>query len=68
MHIAQRVTKMPNLVMISQNYNATDESPILPRRKAASTILMGLISRNSDIRPASMCDIGFCCKGTAVLP
>jgi ParB family chromosome partitioning protein len=31
MHIAQRVTKIPNLVMISQNYNATDESPILPR-------------------------------------
>ena len=31
-HIAQRVTKMPNLVQISENYNATGETPILARR------------------------------------
>ena len=38
MHIAQRVTKLPNLVMISQNYNATDESPILPRRNYVEVV------------------------------
>ena len=31
-HIAQRVTKMPNLVMISENYDTTGETPILARR------------------------------------
>lgn len=31
-HITLRVTKMPNLVMISENYNAKGETPILPRR------------------------------------
>jgi ParB family transcriptional regulator, chromosome partitioning protein len=31
-HIAQRVAKMPNLVMISDNYNTTGETPILARR------------------------------------
>ena len=25
--LAQRVAKMPNLVMISENYNVTDETP-----------------------------------------
>src|SRR6202023_1933096 len=28
-HIAQRVTMMPNLVMISQNYNATGDTSVL---------------------------------------
>jgi len=37
-HIAQRVTKMANLVMISQNYNATVESPILPRRNYVEVV------------------------------
>jgi ParB family chromosome partitioning protein len=31
-HIAQRVTMMPNLVMISQNYNATGDTSVLARR------------------------------------
>jgi len=31
-HIAQRVVKMPNLVQISNNYRATDETLSLPRR------------------------------------
>jgi ParB family chromosome partitioning protein len=31
-HIAQRVAKVPNLVMISDNYNTTGETPILARR------------------------------------
>ena len=31
-HIAQRVTKMPNLVMISENHNIAGETPVLPRR------------------------------------
>jgi ParB family chromosome partitioning protein len=30
-HIAQRVSKMPNLVRISDNYNATDGTPVLAR-------------------------------------
>jgi len=37
-HIAQRVAKMPNLVQISENYNATDETPILPRRNYAEVV------------------------------
>jgi ParB family chromosome partitioning protein len=37
-HIAQRITKMANLVMISQNYNATVESPILPRRNYVEVV------------------------------
>jgi ParB family chromosome partitioning protein len=37
-HIAQRVTKIPNLVMISQDYNARDESPILPRRNYVEVV------------------------------
>ncbi|HEV7514549.1 MAG TPA: hypothetical protein VGO27_22840 [Candidatus Acidoferrum sp.] len=31
MHIAQRVTKMPNLVLISEQYTMTEPTPILPR-------------------------------------
>jgi ParB family chromosome partitioning protein len=31
-HIAQRVSKIPNLVQISDNYNTTGETPILARR------------------------------------
>lgn len=31
-HIAQRVTKIPTLVQISENFNATGDTPVLPRR------------------------------------
>src|ERR1700738_4471838 len=31
-HIAQRVTKIPDLVQISENFNATGDTPVLPRR------------------------------------
>jgi ParB family chromosome partitioning protein len=37
-HIAQRVAKMPNLVQISENYNATDEIRILPRRNYVEVV------------------------------
>src|SRR6266850_8245933 len=37
-HIAQRVTKMPNLVMISQNYNTTGDTPILARRNYVEVV------------------------------
>ncbi len=37
-HIAQRVTKMPNLVMISENHNTTGETPILPRRNYVEVV------------------------------
>jgi len=50
MHIAQRVTKMPNLVMISQNYNATDESPILPRRNYLEVVFRKN-KKGKDARP-----------------
>src|SRR6266849_1690950 len=37
-HIAQRVTKMPNLVMISENHNTTGETPILSRRNYVEVV------------------------------
>jgi ParB family chromosome partitioning protein len=37
-HIAQRVSKMPNLVQISENYNATGETPILSRRNYVEVV------------------------------
>jgi ParB family chromosome partitioning protein len=37
-HIVQRVSKMPNLVQISENYNATGETPILPRRNYVEVV------------------------------
>jgi len=37
-HIAQRVSKMPNLVQISENYNATDETPLLARRNYVEVV------------------------------
>ncbi len=37
-HITQRVTKMPNLVMISQNYNATGDTPVLARRNYVEVV------------------------------
>ncbi|MGB2621562.1 MAG: ParB/RepB/Spo0J family partition protein [Candidatus Acidiferrum sp.] len=37
-HIARRVSKIPNLVQISENYNATGETPILPRRNYVEVV------------------------------
>ena len=37
-HIAQRVAKMPNLVMISEDHNMTGETPILGRRKYVEVV------------------------------
>ena len=37
-HIAQRVSKMPNLVQISDNYNAADGTPILARRNYVEVV------------------------------
>src|SRR5580693_2288184 len=37
-HIAQRVSKIPNLVQISENYNATGDTPILPRRNYVEVV------------------------------
>jgi ParB family chromosome partitioning protein len=37
-HIAQRVTEMPNLVMISENHNTTGETPTLPRRNYVEVV------------------------------
>jgi ParB family chromosome partitioning protein len=37
-HITQRVAKMPNLVMISENHNMTGETPILGRRNYVEVV------------------------------
>jgi ParB family transcriptional regulator, chromosome partitioning protein len=37
-HIAQRISKTPNLVQISENYNTTGETPILPRRNYVEVV------------------------------
>jgi ParB family transcriptional regulator, chromosome partitioning protein len=37
-HIAQRVEKVPNLVMISEAYNTTGETPVLPRRNYVEVV------------------------------
>jgi ParB family chromosome partitioning protein len=37
-HVAQRVTTMPNLVMISENYKTTGETPILDRRNYVEVV------------------------------
>jgi ParB family chromosome partitioning protein len=37
-HIAQRISKMPNLVQISDNYNAADGTPILARRNYVEVV------------------------------
>src|SRR4029077_17097327 len=40
-HIAQRVTTMPNLVMISENYNTTGDTPFLGSRKYVEGVTRG---------------------------
>ena len=37
-HITQRVSKIPTLVQISENYNTTRETPILPRRNYVEVV------------------------------
>lgn len=37
-HIAQRVAKVPNLVMISENYDTQGETPVLPRRNYVEVV------------------------------
>jgi ParB family transcriptional regulator, chromosome partitioning protein len=37
-HIAQRVTKTPNLIMITEHYNTTGETPILARRNYVEVV------------------------------
>ena len=37
-HVAQRVSKIPNLVQISENYNTTDETPLLARRNYVEVV------------------------------
>jgi ParB family chromosome partitioning protein len=50
MHIAERVTKMPHLVMISESYNATGEPPILSRRNYVE-VVSRKNKRGKDARP-----------------
>src|SRR6266481_2300818 len=55
-HIAQRVTKMPNLVMISQNYNATGDTPVLARRNYVEVVTRKP-TKGKDARPEHrLCD------------
>lgn len=37
-HITQRLAKVPNLVMISENYNTPGETPVLPRRNYVEVV------------------------------
>ena len=37
-HIAQRVAKVPNLVMVSENYHTAGETPVLPRRNYVEVV------------------------------
>jgi ParB family chromosome partitioning protein len=54
--IAQRVTKMPNLVMISQNYNSTGDTPILARRNYVEVVTRKP-KKGKDARPEQrLCD------------
>src|SRR3984893_3165456 len=55
-HIAQRVTTMPNLVMISQNYNATGDTQILDRRNYVEVVTRKP-KKGKDARPEQrLCD------------
>jgi ParB family transcriptional regulator, chromosome partitioning protein len=49
-HIAQRVAKVPNLVMISDNYNTTDETSILARRNYVEVVTRKS-KKGKDARP-----------------
>jgi ParB family chromosome partitioning protein len=49
-HIAQRVTKMPNLMQISENYNVTGETPILARRNYVEVVTRKT-KKGRDARP-----------------
>ncbi len=55
-HIAQRVSKIPNLVQISQNYNATGDTPILARRNYVEVVTRKP-KKGKDARPEQrLCD------------
>src|SRR6267143_1451580 len=55
-HIAQRVSKIPNLVQISQNYNATGDTPILARRNYVEVVTRKP-KKEKDARPEQrLCD------------
>ena len=49
-HIAQRVAKVPNLVMISENYNAAGDTPVLPRRNYVEVVTRKS-KKGGDARP-----------------
>jgi ParB family chromosome partitioning protein len=55
-HIAQRVTKMPNLVTITQNYDVTGDTPILARRNYVEVVARRPM-KGKDARPEQrLCD------------
>jgi ParB family chromosome partitioning protein len=49
-HIAQGVTKIPNLVQISENFNATGETSVLSRRNYAEVVTRK-DKRGKNVRP-----------------
>jgi len=49
-HIAQRVTKIPNLVQISENLNVTGETPVLPRRNYVE-VVTHKSKKGKEVRP-----------------
>lgn len=55
-HIAQRVANLPNLVMISENYDTPGETPILPRRNYVEVVTRKS-KKARDARPEQrLCD------------
>src|SRR5258708_7169868 len=55
-HIAQRVTKMPNLVTITQNYDVTGDTPVLARRNYVEVVTRKP-KKGKDARPEQrLCD------------
>jgi ParB family transcriptional regulator, chromosome partitioning protein len=54
-HIAQRITKMPNLVQISENVRTTGETPILGRRNYVEVVTRGSKKRGEPRPEEKLC-------------
>src|SRR5579871_2683908 len=54
-HVAQRVAKMPNLVQISHNYQATNDTPVLPRRDYVEVVTRKTSKSKSALPEHKLC-------------
>lgn len=55
-HIAQRVTKMPKLVQISQEYQRAEKSPVLPRREYVGVVARKNPKTKNALPENKLCD------------